>query len=250
MEVALQEVWAGFGETARLMTLPSTDTEVMPGVPWGSAGYFNTPAYWAVRCGWEDQNPDFVTRNSLLRETVFCLLGGYGVRYEVNAAAHERVEQEGFFEEPLGTFSEAEIRSWLLEPLLVEGRRVRYRFPNQRAARIAGMCKFRHIFEASDLGANALREALMAIDGIGPKTASWIVRNCLGSDDVAIIDIHLVRACQHMALFPQKLKLPRDYAALEEKFLRFSRAIAVRPSVLDAVMWSVVRKAPSLTAGR
>ncbi len=246
----MQEVWAGFGETARLVTLPPTDAEVMPGVLWGSAGFFNTPAYWAVRCNWEEEIPDYVTRNSLLRETVFCLLGGYGIRYEVNAAAYDRFEKNGFFEAPLGTFVEATIRGWLLEPLTVEDRQVRYRFPNQRAGRIAGICKVRHIFESTGYCASELRNALMAIEGIGPKTASWIVRNCLGSDEVAIIDVHLIRACQHMSLFPQKLALPRDYAELEEKFLQFSHAINVRPSVLDAVMWSEVRKAPALVAGR
>jgi N-glycosylase/DNA lyase len=246
----MQEVWAGFGETARLVTLPSTDAEVLPGVPWGSAEYFNTPAYWAVRCHWEEENPDFVTRNSLLREATFCLLGGYGIRYEVNAAAYERFDQQGFFDVVPGTFEEHELRQWLLEPLLVGGRQIHYRFPNQRAGRIAGMCKTLGALQADDLSAGELRGALMAIDGIGPKTASWIVRNCRGSDEVAIIDIHLIRACQHMALFPDKLTLPKDYADLEDKFLRFSRAIDVRPSVLDAVMWSEVRKARSLSVHR
>lgn len=246
----MQEVWAGFGDTARLVTLPPTDDEVLPGVLWGSPEYFNTPAYWAVRCHWEEENPDFVSRNSLMRETTFCLLGGYGIRFEVNAAAYERFDQHGFFNAEPGTYDENDLRRWLLDPLLVEGRRIRYRFPNQRARRIARMCKSLDALQAEDLSASELRGALMAIEGIGPKTASWIVRNCLGSDEVAIIDIHLIRACQQMALFPIKLILPRDYAELEDRFLRFSRAIDVRPSVLDAVMWSEVRKARSLTSDR
>ena len=40
----------------------------------------------------------------------------------------------------------------------------------------------------------SLREFLLQLHGIGYKTASWIVRNFTGSDDVAIVDIHLRRA--------------------------------------------------------
>ena len=86
-----------------------------------------------------------------------------------------------------------------------------------------------------------IREALLQLEGIGPKTASWIVRNLLGSDEVAILDVHLIRACQQMRVFPHRLALPKDYDALEERFLSFSHAIRIRPSVLDAVIWSEAR---------
>lgn len=249
MEARLQEAWVGYGETAKRIILPASDREVVPGVPWGSPAYFNTPAYWAMRCQWDDHNPDYVTRMDLLREVVFCLLGGFGIKFEVNAAAFDRLEERGFFNDPL-CYQEEVVRSWLLEPLTVDGRIIRYRFPNQRAARIAECRKHVKEIDIEAVSPKELREALLGIDGIGPKTASWIVRNCSGSDEVAIIDVHLIRACQHMRLFPAELSLPRDYAALEEQFLHFSRAIDVRPSVLDAVMWSEVRRARHLLEAR
>ena len=244
----MQEAWAGWGDDARLILLPAREAEVMPGVPWGSPEHFNTPAYWAVRCQWTGENPDFVTRECIVRETAFCLLGGFGIRYEVNVAAYERLDERGFFNgaQP----DESEIRNWLLEPLAVEGRLMRYRFPNQRAKRLAGICNTLAVDHLACLNAAQLREALLAIKGIGPKTASWIVRNCTGSDDVAILDVHLIRACQQMRVFPSVLSLPRDYLDLEALFLRFSGAIHVRPSVLDAVMWTEARKSRSLAAAR
>lgn len=245
----MQEAWAGYGDNARLVMLPAKHVEVIPGVPWGSPEFFNTPAYWAVRCLWETESPNYVTGSELLREVTFCLLGGFGIKYEVNLAAFERLDERGFFE-PSGCSDEATIRSWLLEPLIVDGRKIRYRFPNQRASRLARMCKFFADHDLSGLGATDLREALLEIDGIGPKTASWIVRNCLGSDDVAIIDVHLIRACQQMQVFPEHFTLPKDYAALEERFLSFSRAISVKASVLDAVIWTEARKSRSLVTAR
>lgn len=81
------------------------------------------------------------------------------------------------------------------------------------------------------------RDDLMRIPGIGPKTASWITRNWLGSDDVAILDIHIIRAGLLIGLFDRGQTVPRDYSAMEERFLSFARALNVRPSLLDAVMW-------------
>ena len=239
----VQEAWAGHGVGARLVRLPARDAEVVPGVVWGSPEYFNTPAYWAVRCQWEEENPDYVAGNeNLIREVAFCLLGGFGIRYEVNQAAFARLEGRGFFELQAADIDEPTIRSWLSEPLLVNGKRTRYRFPNQRARRLGRMLAFFELNDLSGLSASALRAKLMTIEGVGPKTASWIVRNCLGSDEVAIIDVHLIRACTIMRVFPDKFSLPRDYEALEARFLRFSKALNVRPSVLDAVIWSEIRK--------
>ena len=81
----------------------------------------------------------------------------------------------------------------------------------------------------------------MELPGIGPKTASWIVRNWLGSDDVAILDVHVLRAGILMGLFPEDCRLPKDYEVLEKKFLDFARAIQVRASLLDAIMWRDMR---------
>lgn len=85
------------------------------------------------------------------------------------------------------------------------------------------------------------RRQLMELPGIGPKTASWIVRNWLGSDDVAILDIHVLRAGTLMGLFPRGYQLPKDYDALERRFLEFAKAIQVRASLLDAIMWREMR---------
>lgn len=48
-----------------------------------------------------------------------------------------------------------------------------------------------------------------------------------------------------MRVFPEEFSLPRDYEALEARFLSFSKALNVRPSVLDAVIWSEIRKTQS-----
>jgi N-glycosylase/DNA lyase len=242
----MQQVWVGFGETARLLTLPPGDEELMPGVRWGCPSIPFSPAYWAARCAWpSDAIPQFVVRDGSLAEEVgFCLLGGYGIRYEMNALAFERLKGEGAFD--LGhACPEPYLAELLLEPFDVGGRAVRYRFPRQRARRIAGMRSTLETRDLLSLPPLALRSALQSLDGVGPKTASWVVRNLLGSDDVAILDVHIVRVCQFIGLFPTRINLPHDYPMLEELFLSFARKTDIRPSVLDAVMWAEARTVPA-----
>lgn len=237
----MQQAWAGTGAEARLITVPDPSDEVVPGVPWGSIYGTNTPAYWTVRCGWAGDVSIFSGEGSTLAEEVgFCLLGGFGVRYEVAAAAFDRLRHHGVFALDSGV-GEAEIRDLLLVPLDIHGRRQRYRFSNQRASRLAAARRRLASTGFDALSALDLREALMGLDGIGPKTASWIVRNHLDSDDVAIIDVHVIRACRGMGLFVGAPSLPRDYGRLEARFLSLARAIDVRASVLDAVMWTEAR---------
>jgi thermostable 8-oxoguanine DNA glycosylase len=181
---------------------------------------------------------------SLAEEVGFCLLGGYGIRYEMNALAFERLKAKGAFQ--LGhACPEPYLEELLLEPFFVGGRTARYRFPRQRARRIAEMRSTLASCDLLSMPPLALRSALQALDGVGPKTASWVVRNFLGSDDVAILDVHIIRVCQFIGLFPTRINLPRDYPKLEKLFLSFARKADIRPSVLDAVMWAEARTVPA-----
>jgi N-glycosylase/DNA lyase len=126
----------------------------------------------------------------------------------------------------------------LQEPLSVAGhsRPLRYRFPRQRAHRIAGALRVL----ASDEPPNeprAMREWLRAVPGIGPKTASWIVRNVTASSEVAIIDIHIRRAGVAIGCFLPRWRLPRDYGKFEHAFLLLAAHGDVPAAQLDATIW-------------
>ncbi|MDR3488255.1 MAG: endonuclease III domain-containing protein [Bradyrhizobium sp.] len=209
-----------------MITLPDSDEEVVNGVRWGTPDHLGTPAYWVVRCHWGGEGtPSFACgANSLIEEIGFCLLGGYSVTFEANLAAFEWLRRHGAFDLSVDA-PESQIRALLLHPLDIQGRPRRYRFPNQRATRIAAMRRRMAEMPPDLRSSRALRDYLMSFQGIGPKTASWIVRNHLGSDDVAIIDVHVLRACRRMNLFPDEISLPRDYGALEEKFLNFAKRL-------------------------
>jgi N-glycosylase/DNA lyase len=222
------------------------DTMVIPGVVWGRPEWVPSAAFWASMVALADQDDDgFVERDVPLAEAVgFCLLGGYGVTAEVNHAAHDHLHSNGIYD--LATSGSADelagrIERLLREPLNVEGRRARYRFPRQRAGRLASaFCDLRLSPPSTD-DVGTFRDHLMRINGIGPKTASWIARNWLGSTSVAILDIHVIRAGQIMGLFRRDARVPRDYFMMERRFLDFASAIGACPALLDAVMWRTMR---------
>jgi thermostable 8-oxoguanine DNA glycosylase len=240
----MQAVWAGHGAAARLIELPPRQCEVIEGVRWGSPDQPGTPAYWAVRCQWGDEStPNFSGgASSLIEEIGFCLLGGYSVTFEANVAAFNWLRKHGAFDlqNDMDEDGVLELLSHMRDD---RGRLRRYRFPNQRSGRIAALRRRMMEKPLNLRSARDLRDDLMTFDGIGPKTASWIVRNHLASDEVAIIDIHVLRACRNMSLFPEAVSLPKDYFVLEQRFLDFAKAINVRSSVLDAVIWAEMRVA-------
>ena len=158
----------------------------------------------------------------------------------VGLAAYARLRHQGLLE---GKACENALRQALTEPLDVGGAWRRYRFPVQKARHLAGALTKLETFTPPRRD-RALRDALTRLPGVGLKTASWIVRNHRGSDRVAIIDIHILRAGRLAGAFPIRLVPARDYRELERRFLAFAKEIGVPASVLDALIWDYMRRLP------
>lgn len=217
---------------------PPAETEVVPGVAWGPVDAFPTPAYWAyqVIARRVQGAPIRYRLGSTLREEVAaCLLGGHGIPARIGLAAFEHLKHKGAFRG--GAPGEAELLAWLSEPIQVDDRAVRYRFAAQKARYLAPALKALSASVVPIQSGRALRDWLMALPGIGPKTASWIARNWLDADDVAILDIHLLRAGVLGGFLDPELTVERHYLELEAQFLALSRGLGVRASELDAVIW-------------
>jgi thermostable 8-oxoguanine DNA glycosylase len=230
------------GELVHLK-LPAAERRVVGhDLLWGGVEEIGSPAYWTAQAWmWELEEPDHYRLGRSLREEVLaCLLGGYGIPAEVGLAAFERLK--GFSAADL--HNESFVRTALAEPLSVRGRSVRYRFVQQKARHVAlSMVGIEQInTQVSD---RELRDALICLSGIGPKTASWIVRNWRGSDHVSILDVHIVRACRALGVFKSSWRVERHYALMEEAYLSFARAVGARASILDSVMWMTMRRLPT-----
>lgn len=238
----MQTIFQEVDGALRQIDLPDEDCEVLPGVAWGSAHTPFTAAFWAGRFRAHELLGTFGrfrTGNTLAEELGHCLLGGHGIPAEVGWAAYQRLRNEGLF----GRATTAiEIEDHLREPLAISGRHVRYRFARRKASQLARALEIVRDEYPSRLNDAELRMWLMGLPGVGPKTASWVVRNHRGSDLVAIIDIHIERAGKIAGFFPGHMSAARHYLALETMFLRFANAIEAPASLLDHMMWNIMKK--------
>ncbi|MDE1713597.1 hypothetical protein PWG14_13565 (plasmid) [Chromobacterium amazonense] len=224
---------------------PMPDAEVLPGVPWGSIDAFPAPAYWAYQIyarRIQGNRIHYKLGATLKEEVGACLLGGHGIPSSMGLAAFRHVKQKGAFGDVPP--SEETLLEWLKEPLLADGRQLRYRFAKQKARYLAAALQKLAAEEAPLSSGKALRNWLLSIPGIGYKTASWVARNWLDADDVAILDIHILRAGLLGKFFQESLTVERHYLELEEQFLRFSDGLGVRASELDALIWLEMMSSP------
>lgn len=237
------------GEQTLAREVPNADSDVLPNVRWGRPEALFTPSYWMTQYWMSEEGlPSRCHKlgENLEEEVVACVLGGYGVSAEVGLAAFDRLRSRGL----IGGFCAdvSVVRENLREPLFVSGRRVTYRFWSQKAHYVAAALKTLKERPAPVDSPLKLRDYLMQIRGIGPKIASWIVRNWLNSNDVAILDIHVVRACQLMHVFAISDCVERHYFRMERRFLDFALAISVPASDLDSLIWSRMRSTPQLVS--
>lgn len=225
---------------------PSASTELLPGVKWGAIDAFPSPAYWAYQVYAKrilGNTINYKLGTSLREEIGACLLGGHGIPAAIGLAAFERLRELGAFGEIPP--DEATLFQWLSQPISIGDHQVRYRFAKQKAKYLgAALRRISQEQAPSDTG-QALRDWLLDTPGIGYKTASWIARNWLRADDVAILDIHILRAGLFAGFFPSTLKVERHYKQLEELFLNFSEKLGVKASELDAVIWLEMMSSPN-----
>lgn len=226
-----------------LECLPEPHNEVMPGLKWGSIYQLYTPAFWKYQY-LINKFPSGINVHRLSEcvreEIVMCMLGGYGIPSEMGLLAFERLKSERLIV-PYANFDHilTALSSSFYTP---GGNNVKYRFARQKASYIYEFLNrpdIEYIPSSNDL---AFREWLTTVKGIGYKTASWITRNWLRSENVAILDIHLLRAGVITGFFHPDYNLNSEYLALEQRFLIFCKKLDVRPSDMDAIIWQYMKK--------
>lgn len=227
-------------------------------VAWGHCWQIGTPAYWIALTREtlaKSRDGAETTRHrlgvDLAEEIAACVLGGHGIPHHVGLAAFDALRHAGVL--CPSTTRDLSIADVLEAPLQLAGRKIRYRFAAQRAAYLeAALDRLREDPPPTD--ALGLRGWLLSCRGIGPKTASWIVRNYLGSSEVAIIDIHVLRAGVTAGVFDTKWNAARHYGVLEAFFLAWADHGQVSAADLDAVIWSERARWPGgygmMTAGQ
>ncbi len=192
--------------------------------------------------------PGIVQRYNIEDELLFCLLGGFAVTYEHGRSACDKIRQlrpfanEGSDHELFEVIS-AELMRPQFEPRRVDGGFRRYRFPKQKASVLVRARKWVWDQEPLDehllrLGsAKERRRFLSECPGIGLKSASWLLRNLALGDELAIIDIHVLRALVGAKRIPDSIQIPKDYEVAEEAFLAWCNELGAPAAAFDLFVW-------------
>ena len=243
---ARQTAWTLSKMGTVAVELPCPLTEVLPGITWGHVEELLSPAFWKYHASVQRRQSNYTLfrlGRTLAEDMAVCLLGGYGMPAELGLAAFDRLRQHELLD---GLATSDQIEHLLELPFLVDGRLRRYRFPRQKAKYLASALS---VLKESQIPDSAidLRNFLTTLAGVGPKTASWIVRNHFASDEVAILDVHILRAGMHIGLFGYGSDPARNYYEMESAFLDFCLAIDEPASLVDAIMWDYMRRLGSLS---
>ncbi|WP_138992757.1 8-oxoguanine DNA glycosylase [Larkinella sp. C7] len=222
---------------------PYPNKELLPGVQWGHFDQFYTPAYWKLQytvTPFSENSDTFRLGKDVIEEVVACLLGGYGLPAELGLQAFDRLKSKRLIEPGV---QEGKIKEVLSQPYYTKNnRKVTYRFYNQKSKYIANFLNRADLDMAYTNDDIQLRNWLLDIKGIGPKTASWITRNWLKSEKVAIIDVHILRAGIIAGIFNANSDVNIEYFDLERRYLDFCHALDVLPSYMDSLMWINMRR--------
>lgn len=181
------------------------------------------------------------------RELLFCLLGGFGVTFELAVSALHIVDRLDPFgpqwsETELEDRVESELRKAQFEPRTAAGGFRRYRFPSRKARVIARSCGWARsaspvlpqLAEIDD--EHQRRTFLEQCPGVGPKTGSWILRNLGLASTLAILDVHVLRALEVCGRVTAP-SLPRDYLVVEQAFMAWCSELGAPPAAFDLFLW-------------
>ena len=225
--------------------LPPAEEYVFRNIKWGEYDRMFTPAFWKVQilmCDSIYNNIQYKIGSNLYEEIAGCILGGYGITAEMGLAAFQTLKDADILHSGISKESNLyeKIYELLSNPVYINGKPIHYRFARQRSERLySALMKIEN--ETPPEKDIDFRNWLLKFNGIGPKTASWITRNWLGSNNVAIIDIHIFRAATIMGLFQGNEKIDKEYFKLEELFLSLAQAMNVCAAKIDVIIWSQMR---------
>lgn len=194
------------------------------------------------------------TEQDVYREVVACILGSR-VSFEVALAATDALAEDGLLRDfgdekayakrVIGVLSQP-----LFRPEWPKCRR--YRFPQARGQAIARTAaafyadggSVKDWLSGFHDALSARRHLVEKAKGVGPKQASMVLRNVGFSDELAILDSHLLRFMGMKGLLPGKASFVatlKGYEIAERKFLAYSSEMGWPTGILDQAVWIVMR---------
>lgn len=215
-----------------------------------------------VRAPRRDRAWSVLADDDLWSELAACVLGSR-VSHEITCAAVDALRNSGLLPAPLHCTRkdynryERACTVALLRPLPPPNGRnatVRYPFPALRASHLrrsvetvsrvyGGISDMLHTFSSAR---HARASMVSSLPGLGPKQTSLFLRNIGYTEDLAVLDVHVLRYMSWIGLAtgahssPQRLS---EYEDIEGMFREHARCMGCSLGDLDRAVWVVSRVA-------
>lgn len=196
-----------------------------------------------------------LSEQGLWRELSTCLLSSQ-VPYDLAVAASDTIAETGFWDRPVTSpVEDIRVLSNILSlPFAFQGRSRRYRFPHSRARQlVATKLAVTEAAGGLELFMQSFGNALVArqwfianAPGLGPKQASMFLRNIRVSDDLAILDRHVIRYMRAVGLWSGRSETIsgfKAYQAHERVLRRHAEDLGHPIGIVDWAIWIVMRVA-------
>ena len=193
------------------------------------------------------------SEEALWEELVCCVLSSQ-VKFELSQEVTQNLKRNGLLGlELLDYLYEGRLGDLLRSPVMVDGRFIKYRFPNTKAKQIAAA---RENIYGSGVGLrellgkytepSELRTALVKfVPGLGMKQASMYLRNVSNSFELAVIDSHVLK---YMNVMNMVKKVPStvskaQYLVKENMLTEHAEKFGYPVGCVDYAIWIVMRVA-------
>lgn len=195
-----------------------------------------------------------LSEENILFELVLSILGSQN-KYEVALKFANVIKEENILiSYPI--INDSAILEEMLEkifttPQIVDNSIVKYRFPKTRAKYIAYSLLFlekhggiKEILSNSKTTMDIRKFIVKNIKGIGPKQASHFLRNIGYSNQIAVLDVHILRYMCIQGVISEEYKSVSNlklYEYLELKLIKFLEFILAPIGFIDQAIWIVMR---------
>lgn len=198
-----------------------------------------------------------MTESELVYELLLCILGS-GVRYEVaisyataisssECLSKNHINNPSKIEKDISSILNGEVENYWGGKTYK-----RYRYPNVRASYISkSYCNIIGQFGSLKLflrgGASPSeirREIVQRCPGVGPKQASHFLKNVGYSDELAILDRHIVKYMElskHTNVSSYQLGRLDKYEDIESQYISAVKDFKYPVAIVDQAMWFVMR---------
>lgn len=202
-------------------------------------------------------NWEYFNEENLFSELVACILGS-NIKFEMAQAFTEHLDNLGLYN--IAQYSsfdsyEIEVAEALSQSIYHRSgdyvKNQKYRFPFLKASHIRRTAEsiysnnsLKSILKESHDPYSARNNLMERAVGIGPKQSSLFLRNIGFSDNLAILDVHVMRYMSLIGLISlniNKISSLSNYEKLENVLSLYAEKMRTNMSILDTSIWVVMR---------